>query len=60
MSDMVPTYVECTSCWGDEIWEIEWGQFIVVSTDRFEQFECDLIGNGDLLTFQSKQVVCQK
>lgn len=57
---MVPTYVECTSCFRDEIWEIEWGQFIVVSTDRFEQFKFDLIKNGDLLIFHSKQVMWQK
>lgn len=58
--NMVPVYVEHTVCWGDEMWEARWDQFLGVSADRFEQFEFDLIGNGDLLTFQSKQVICQK
>lgn len=51
---MVFVYVEYIVCWGDEMWEVRWDQFLGVFVDRFEQFEFDLIGNGDLLIFQSK------
>lgn len=60
VQDIVPTCVEYTICWEDEIRETEWGQFIGVSTDRFEQLGFDLTGNGDMLTFQHKQVMCPK
>ena len=52
--------VESAICWRDEMWETEWGQFIVVLTDRFGSFELGLIGREDVLTFQSKQVMCAK
>lgn len=60
MQDMVTVEVGSAICWGHEMWETEWGQFMVVSADRFEQLELDLIGREDVLTFQSTQVMCAK
>lgn len=41
MSDMIPICVECIVCWENETHKTGWGQFMGVSTDRFEQFEFD-------------------
>lgn len=41
MLDMMPICVECIVCWENETHKTGWGQFMGVSTDRFEQFGFD-------------------